>query len=824
MFTSRPSVWNYLTERDLHDSKEDIKKSFAAHVEYSAAKDEFSVTKLDFFQSIALAVRDRLIDRWNKTQQSYYADKAKRIYYLSLEFLIGRLLTDGLNNLGILDQAKEALAELRIDFDQIADQEADAGLGNGGLGRLAACFLDSMATLKLPAMGYGIRYEYGLFKQAIENGKQIEIPDNWTKFGWPWEVPRVESVYNIQFGGRVETYTREDGSHAFRWVDTQNVLAMAYDIFVPGYKNQTVNTLRLWGAKASNEFDFANFNRGDYFSAVSDKNETENISRVLYPNDTFFSGRALRLKQEYFFVSATLKDAIRRHLKEHKSLHSLSDHAVFQLNDTHPALAVAELMRILLDDNNFDWDTAWEVTRNSMAYTNHTVLPEALEQWPVSLFQELLPRHLQIIFEINRRFLDEVASQYPGDNPRLQRMSLIEESGEKKIRMAHLAIVGSRSVNGVSKLHTDIVKGRLFKDFAELYPSRFNAKTNGITPRRWLLTCNPGLAKLITIRLGNDWVRDLDKLKGLESIAGEKEFQDSWRKVKLENKKRLALEIKKVTGQEINPESMFDVQVKRIHEYKRQLLNVLHALKCYRDIKRKRGPARVPRTILFAGKAAPGYDMAKRIIQLIGAVGDFINNDPEVRDQLKVVFIPDYRVSLAELIIPAADLSEQISTAGMEASGTGNMKLSLNGALTIGTLDGANVEIREAVGEDNIFIFGKQAHEVEEMKRKGYVSREFFDKDQELQEIIHLMAFGDMSPSDRTAFWPIVDNLLDKNDPYLVLADFASYAAAQLKVEALYSNPSEWTRKSILNTANMGRFSSDRTILEYAKEIWGVLK
>ncbi len=823
MSDARPSVWDYLTSRDLNDDKEDIKRSFANHVEYSIAKDEYTVTDLDFFQGLALSVRDRLIDRWNKTQQSYYKKKAKRVYYLSLEFLIGRLLEDGLNNLDILEPAKQALGELRINYDKVVSQEPDAGLGNGGLGRLAACFLDSMATLKLPAMGYGIRYEYGLFRQRVEGGKQVEVPDNWLRFGWPWEVPRVESVYTIQFGGRVETYALEDGRQAFRWVDTQNVLAMAYDIFVPGYRNEVVNTLRLWGAKASNEFDFANFNRGDYFAAVADKNASENISRVLYPNDSFFSGRALRLKQEYFFVSATLKDALRRHLKEFESLDSLPDQAVFQLNDTHPALAPAELMRLLLDEHRYDWERAWKIAKECFAYTNHTILPEALERWPVSLFAELLPRHLQIIYEINRRFLDEVQAKFPNDPDRLRRMSLVEETGGRLIRMAHLALVGSRSVNGVSALHSNIVKERLFKDFHDLYPERFNNKTNGITPRRWLLGCNPGLAKLISIRIGDEWVGDLDQLKKLEAFAGEKEFQRSWEAVKLENKKRLSLEIKRSCGVEVDPHSMFDVQVKRIHEYKRQLLNVLHALKCYRDIKRRRGAVRAPRTILFAGKAAPGYDMAKRIIHLINAVGDFINNDPDVRDHLKVVYVPDYRVSLAELIIPAADLSEQISTAGMEASGTGNMKLALNGALTIGTLDGANVEIREAVGEENIFIFGKQAHEVAEIKQRGYQPRAIFDQDTELQEIIHLIAFGDMSPNERTAFWPVIDSLLEKGDTYLVLADFASYVACQLKVDALYQNRSEWVRKSIINTANMGRFSSDRTISEYAKDIWGVL-
>jgi starch phosphorylase len=825
MTNSRPSVWDYLTNNDLENDKEDIKKSFASHIEYTIAKDEYSVTDLDFFQGIAFSVRDRLIDKWNKTQQSYYNKKEKRIYYLSLEFLIGRLLEDSLINLGILEPTKDALKDLRIEYQKLVMQESDAGLGNGGLGRLAACFMDSMATMSIPAMGYGIRYEYGLFRQGIQDGKQIEIPDNWLKFGWPWEVPRMESIYTIQFGGSVEQYIKEN-KLCHRWINTQNVMAMAYDIFIPGYKNETVNTLRLWGAKASNEFDFANFNRGDYFAAVSDKNTSENISRVLYPNDAFFSGRTLRLKQEYFFVSATLQDAIRRHLKEYKnereSLSVLPERAIFQLNDTHPALAIAEMMHILIDNFDYDWDAAWEITKKSFAYTNHTVLPEALEQWPVSLFQELLPRHLQIIYEINRRLLDEICKKFPGDEDRLRRMSLIDEDSGRLIRMSHLAIVGSKSINGVSKLHSDIVKNRLFKDFYEIYPKRFNNKTNGITQRRWLLKCNPELAKLITTKIGDGWIKDLDHIKNIEKLSEEKEFQDSWRRIKIENKRRLSIEIKKILGIDVNPNTIFDVQIKRIHEYKRQMLNILHAIKCYRDIKRKRGILHAPRTIIFAGKAAPGYEMAKRIIQLIVAVGNCINNDPDVNSQLKVVFIPDYRVSLAEIIVTAADLSEQISTAGMEASGTGNMKLALNGALTIGTLDGANVEILEAVGEENIFIFGKKAQEVQEIKKKGYKPRDIFDSNQELQEIIHLIAFGDMSPKDRTAFWPIVENLLDKGDNYLVLADFESYINQQLKVDSLYLKQFEWTKKSILNTANMGRFSSDRTIREYDQEIWRV--
>jgi glycogen phosphorylase len=822
MRDSRPSVWDYLTKRDLKDDKDAIKNSFASHVEYSAAKDEYTVTDLDFFQSLALSVRDRMVDRWNKTQQSYYEQGVKRVYYLSMEFLIGRLLQDGLNSLGIADESREALSELKIDFEEVIRQEPDAGLGNGGLGRLAACFLDSMATLEIPAMGYGIRYEYGLFRQTIQDGRQVEIPDNWLRFGWPWEIPRVESVFTVQFGGRVERVERRRGGLGYRLVDTENVKAMAYDILVPGYRNDVVNTLRLWGAKASRAFDFANFNRGDYFAAVADKNESENISRVLYPNDTFFKGRALRLKQEHFFVSATLQDAIRRHLKEYDSITSLPDHAVFQLNDTHPSLAVAELMRLLLDDFELDWDEAWQVTSRSFAYTNHTILPEALEKWRVVLFEQLLPRHLQIIYEINRRFLEDVARRFPGDTDRLGRVSLVEEVGDKRIKMAHLAIVGSRSINGVSALHSGIVRTRLFKDFYDLYPERFNNKTNGITPRRWLLGCNPALARLITSRIGDGWIRDLNRLKALEEHCDDKAFQAAWQEVKQDNKERLARTVLQRTGELIDPGSLFDVQVKRIHEYKRQLLNVLHALRLYRDIKYGRGEERTPRTVLIAGKAAPGYERAKLIVRLVNAVGNWVNRDPDVKDRLKVVFVPDYSVSLAERIIPAADLSEQISTAGMEASGTGNMKLSLNGALTIGTLDGANIEIGDAVGGDNIFIFGKKAHEVDEIKQRGYRPRELFDRDQEVRDIVHLIASGDLLPEDPTAFWPLVDALLERDD-YLVLTDFASYCDVQTRVDALYRDPAAWTRKSILNTAAMGRFSSDRTITEYARDIWGVM-
>ncbi|MBN2801323.1 MAG: glycogen/starch/alpha-glucan phosphorylase [Deltaproteobacteria bacterium] len=797
---------------------EAIRRSFAEHIEYTQARDEHTVTGRDFFRAMARTTRDRMVDRWNKTQQSYYHDDRRRVYYLSMEFLMGRLLRDSLINLGALSTGKEALDQLDVDLEEVLAPEPDAGLGNGGLGRLAACFLDSMATLKLPAMGYGIRYEYGIFKQIIEDGAQMEAPDNWLRCGNPWELPRHDEVFPVRFYGQVQTEQR-DGTLVVEWVGTEVVMAMAYDMLVPGYRNDTVNTLRLWGAKASREFDFNNFNRGDYILAVHEKNDTENISRVLYPNDNISQGRELRLKQEYFFVSASLQDAIRRHLKLHQSVRNLHEKAVFQLNDTHPALAVAELMRLLMDEHHLGWGESWHITTHAMAYTNHTVLPEALEQWPVSLLERVLPRHLEIIYEINARFLDEVKRRFPGDDARVRRMSLVEEGPPKRIRMAHLAIVGSMSVNGVSALHSQLLVDRIFTDFAEMYPGKFNNKTNGITPRRWLLNCNPELSELVTARVGDGWAKDLNRLERLARRPDDAALQAAIHAVKHANKLRLVELVKQDVGLTVDPSSLFDVQVKRIHEYKRQLMNLLHVWVRYRRILREGVGDAPPRTVFFAGKAAPGYATAKHTIRLIHAVAEVVNHDPRTRDWLKVVFIPDYRVSLAEIIIPAAELSEQISTAGYEASGTGNMKFSLNGALTIGTMDGANIEIAEAVGKENMFIFGLEEPGVVELKRRGYDPRKAMEADTELRDAIESMQ---VQFSQLPAARALYSALFRGGDPFLVLADFPAYRDRQRDVDAAYLKPAVWDRMSILNVANMGRFSSDETIRHYAEDIWKV--
>jgi len=819
---------SYLTVYDLGMDKDAIKLSFANHVEYTQGKDQFSATSLDYFKALALVLRDRMLDRWNKTQERYYDQNCKRVYYLSMEFLIGRLLDDGLVNLNIRDEAQGALAELDIRLEDLTEQEWDAGLGNGGLGRLAACFLDSMATLGLPAVGYGIRYEYGIFKQLLIDGAQAEYPDNWLRYGNPWELPRPDMLFPVRFYGRVEEQPDDTGRIHFRWVDTENVMAMAYDVLVPGFRNQVVNTLRLWSAKATREFDFSYFNRGDYIAALQDKNATENISRVLYPNDSFELGRELRLKQEYFFVSATVQDAIRRHLKYHGTLESLPDAAVFQLNDTHPAIAVAELMRILLDEYDWEWAAAWAVTTRCFAYTNHTILGEALERWPVSLLEHVLPRHMQIIYEINRRFLEEVHRHLPRDDGRIARLSLIEEGPEKRVRMANLAVVGSFHVNGVSALHTRILKERLFADFAALTPDKFSNKTNGITPRRWLLKSNPQLATLISEHIGEGWITDLNQLQQLEALADDADFQRRWHEAKHANKRALIGYIDAGCGVDyrcpcpLTPDSLFDVQIKRLHEYKRQLLNVLHLVALYRRYRTQAPPHETPVTVLFAGKAAPGYAMAKLIIRLINAVADKVNSDPDVSPWLRVLFLPNYSVSLAERIIPAADISEQISTAGMEASGTGNMKLSLNGALTLGTLDGANVEIGEAVGEENIFICGLTYHDLTNLRAQGYDPHAYYEGDPTLKAVLDDISGGAFSPHDPALFRPLVDSLLKGGDRYMLLADFASYAEVRERVFAEYQKRADWTRKSILNVARMGRFSSDNTIRQYADEIWHV--
>ena len=799
-----------------------ISKSFVGHVEYTQGKDESSATRHDYLVCAARMVRDRLIDRWNRAAKENRGRDVRRVYYLSLEFLIGRLLEDGLVNLGIREPTARALAGLDLSLDEILEGEWDAGLGNGGLGRLAACFLDSMATLGIPSMGYGIRYEYGIFRQLIVDGAQVESPDTWLRYGNPWELPRPEILVPVHFYGRVVEDKDANGRPIRKWVDTENVMAMAYDTLVPGYRNDVVNTLRLWSAKATREFNLAYFNQGSYIQAVQDKSATEAISRILYPSDAVDVGRELRLRQEYFFVAATLQDTLRRHLKTHPDLRSFADNAVFQLNDTHPAVAVPELMRLLVDQHRFEWDEAWQLTRRCFAYTNHTVLPEALECWPVRLFERVLPRHLQIIYEINERFLNDVRRQSPGSNERIPHISLIEEGGERKVRMANLAVVGSFSVNGVSELHSRILRERVFADFAALEPRKFNNKTNGITPRRWLLKCNPALVRLINARLGETWVKNLTDLERLADFVDDRAFQREWQTAKLHNKRRLVAHMQDSWGFAADPSSLFDVQVKRIHEYKRQLLNALHIVALYHRLRRGLIQDFTPRTFLFAGKAAPAYTAAKLIIRLINAVSAVVNADKRVNELLRVYFLPDYRVSLAELIIPAADLSEQISTAGTEASGTGNMKLSLNGALTIGTLDGANIEIREAVGADNFFLFGNTFEEACALVNRGYHPRSIYEADPELKEAVDSIARGDFSPDDQSLFRPLVDSLLDGGDRFLVLADFAHYRACQEVVAHNFRDRADWTRKSILNVAHMGRFSSDLTIAAYAKQIWKV--
>ena len=798
-----------------------LQKSFVNHLEYSLAKDEYSATKRDFFKSLALSVRDRLIERWIETQQTYYREGAKRIYYLSMEFLLGRLLGDAISNLGLSRNINEAITDLGYEPEELMNLESDAALGNGGLGRLAACFLDSMATLELPAYGYGIRYDYGIFYQRILNGYQKEYPDNWLRYGNPWEIERPEYIYHIKYYGRVNEYKDKSGRVRFDWADTDNIIAMAYDTPIPGYHNNTVNNLRLWAAKSTREFNLEYFNSGDYDRAVEDKIESETISKVLYPRDDFYGGRELRLKQEYLLVSATLQDIIRRYKKTHSDNFSLFPEKVaIQLNDTHPVLSIPELMRILLDIEGLDWDEAWDITVKTFGYTNHTVMPEALEKWKVKLLELVLPRHLQIIYEINRRWLSEISQKYPGDEERVRTLSIIEEGDEKNIRMANLAIVGSHSINGVAALHTEILKKDVFKEFYDYWPEKFNNKTNGITQRRWLKLCNPGLSELITEKIGENWITNLTELKKLENFVDDEAFRKKWNKVQRQNKIRLAEYIHRKLKTEVNTDSLFDVQVKRLHEYKRQLLNALHAITLYNRIKANPDAEVVPRTIIFGGKAAPAYAMAKLIIKLINSIADEVNHDDGIDDKLKVIFIPNYSVTLAELIIPAADLSEQISTAGMEASGTGNMKFALNGALTVGTLDGANIEIREEVGEENIFIFGLKSDEVSRRRREGHDPRSYYNGNAELKKTIDMIQNGFFSPEEPNLFKPIIESLLNQGDHYMVLADYESYVKCQEKISQTFLDRDKWLKMSILNVANMGKFSSDRTIKEYAKEIW----
>ncbi|MCB0282963.1 MAG: glycogen/starch/alpha-glucan phosphorylase [Calditrichae bacterium] len=796
-----------------------LQHAFVDHLEYTQAKDKYSATDRDYYKSLAYTIRDRLFERWIETQQNYYAVDAKRIYYISMEYMMGRTLRNALVNLGIKEDMAKALWELGLDLEDLEQIEFDAGLGNGGLGRLAACFLDSMATLQLPAYGYGIRYEYGIFSQKIKNGYQVESPDHWLRYGYPWEIERPEYIYLIKYYGRTNTYTADSGRLKTEWVDTEELVALAYDTPVPGYGNNTVNNLRLWAAKSTRDFNLEYFNSGDYDRAVIEKISSEVISKVLYPRDDLIKGRELRLKQEYFLVSATLQDIIRRFKKSHKNDFSkLPESMTIQLNDTHPSLAIPELMRILLDEEDLHWEDAWNITIQSFGYTNHTVLPEALETWRVSLMQKVLPRHMEIIFEINHRFMQEINASYPGDIARKRRMSIIEESEEKRVRMANLSIVGSKSVNGVAQLHSEILQNDLFRDFYELWPQKFNNKTNGITQRRWLLNANPGLAELITGKIGNGWITDLNQLKKIEKLADDKNFRKKWADIKQSNKLWLAGCIQKKYGIEINVNSIFDCQVKRIHEYKRQLLNVLHVVTLYNRIK-KSGEKTVPRTVIFSGKAAPAYYKAKLIIKLINSVAETVNNDPEIKDALKVVFLENYSVSVAERLIPAADLSEQISTAGMEASGTGNMKFALNGALTIGTLDGANIEIKEQVGDENIFIFGLNSEQVSLRRNTGYKSQKIYSENETLRETIDMIANGYFSKDEPDLFKSITNDLLN-NDYYLLLADFQAYLVAQEQVEETFKDKDRWCKMSIINCANMGIFSSDRTIEEYNRDIW----
>ncbi len=798
-----------------------IQRSVSNHLVYTVGKDPFTATAHDWMMAFSHVVRDRLIERWMETQRSYYRHDSKRVYYLSMEFLIGRTLMNSLLNMDIHDACSEALHKLGVELETLRNLEHDAALGNGGLGRLAACFLDSMATLNIPGTGYGIRYEYGMFRQKIEDNQQVELPENWLTHGNPWEFPRPEVSYKIRFGGRVMEYQGPDGNRHFDWIEGDVVIAQAYDTPIPGFHNDTVNNLRLWSAKAYVDFDLARFNLGEYTQAVEEKNFSENISKVLYPDDSSVKGKVLRLKQQYFFVSASLKDILRRFFYDHDDLTELPDKVAIQLNDTHPAIAIPEMMRLLLDKHHLEWQQAWDITTRVFSYTNHTLLPEALETWPVHIFEELLPRHLQLIYEINRRFLLMVGHLRPEDMEILKRVSIFDENGERRVRMANLAVVGSHKVNGVSALHSKLLRTSTFKEFDQIFPGKIINITNGITPRRWLFLSNRNLSKLICEAIGDGWTRDLEQLVRLEAYANDGNFQKSFMNAKQANKMRLSGLVHYFLGKEINPYTLFDVQVKRIHEYKRQLLNLMRVIALYNRLSENPEMDLVPRTIIFGGKAAPGYFMAKLLIRLINDVADVIDNDREVNEQLKVLFIPNYDVTTAVDILPAADLSQQISTAGLEASGTGNMKLALNGALTMGTMDGANIEMREQVGAENFFIFGLTTEQIQELRHTGYQPRHYYESNPRLKQVIDMIGNGFFSPDDSNRYRAITENLLN-SDPFMVLADFQSYLDISDQADDIYQTQDRWSRMAILNTARMGYFSSDRTIKEYAKNIWGV--
>ncbi len=799
----------------------DLRQSFLDHLFCGMGRMPAAATRHDSYTALALTVRDRVLRQGVRTLEAYHENDARVVAYLSAEFLPGPHLANNLLNLGIVEPARQAIAELGLSLDDLLEAEEEPGLGNGGLGRLASCYMDSLASLEVPAVGYGIRYEFGIFDQVIRDGWQAEITDKWLRFGNPWEIVRPEITYNVKFGGRTEPWTDEDGRYRVRWIPETVVKGEAYDTPVLGYRVGTCNNLRLWKAEAVESFDFEAFNHGDYYRAVEDKMQSENITKVLYPNDEVAQGKALRLQQQYFFVTCSLQDMIRVHLTLRRPLERFHEKWAVQLNDTHPAIAVAELMRLLVDRHQMDWDTAWHVTRNTFAYTNHTLLPEALEKWPVKLLGQVLPRHLEIIYEINARFLADVRAACPGDDARVARLSIIDEAGDRYVRMAHLATVGSHHVNGVARLHSDLLRQTVMRDFAELWPEKFCNVTNGVTPRRFVAVSNAPLTALISGRIGDGWLRNLDQLRQLEPLAEDAEFRRQWREVKLAAKRDLADLVRRRTGIALAPESLFDIQAKRLHEYKRQHLNALHILTLYLRLKRDPAADAPARSFIFGAKAAPGYAMAKLIIKLINAVAGVVNDDPDVRGRLKVAFFPDFNVKNAQHVYPAADLSEQISTAGKEASGTGNMKFSLNGALTIGTLDGANVEIREEVGAENFFLFGLDAAEVRDLKARGYRPQEYADRNEELRAVLDLIASGALAGGNPNLLRPIVDDLL-WHDPFLVLADYQAYVECQERVSALWRDPEAWTRMAILNVARMGKFSSDRSIRDYCRQIWNV--
>jgi glycogen phosphorylase len=802
-------------------SPETLKRAFLDNLFYVQGKFPRVASKHDYYMALAYTVRDRLFQHWLGTTATYIDRQQRSVCYLSAEFLLGPHLGQNLINLGIYEQTKQAIEELCLDLEELLEQEEEPGLGNGGLGRLAACYLESLATQEIPAIGFGIRYEFGIFDQCIKEGWQVEIPDKWLRFGNPWEIPRPEWSVDVHFGGRTEWFQDERGENRVRWIPAQAIKGIPYDTPILGYRTNTANTLRLWKAEASESFDFSAFNDGDYYGAVHEKVTSETLTKVLYPNDEKLAGKNLRLEQQFFFVSCTLQNLIRMLLSQNLAVTAFSEKFAVQLNDTHPAIAIAELMRLLVDRHGVDWETAWSVTQKSFAYTNHTLLPEALETWPLAMFGSLLPRHLEIIYEINARFLDEVRLLFPGDNSRLARLSLIEENGERYVRMAHLACVGSHTINGVAALHSELLKQTILQDFYAFSPQKFTNITNGVAPRRWLVLSNPRLTQLISSTIGEGWIKRLEDLRQLEAYVEDASFQAQWREVKHTVKQDLATYLERSLDIRVDPHSLLDIQVKRIHEYKRQHLNILHAATLYFRLKSNPNLDIAPRTFIFGGKAAPSYTKAKLIVKLINAVGEIVNKDPVTRDRLKVVFVPDFNVKVAQRIYPAADLSEQISTAGMEASGTGNMKFAMNGALTIGTLDGANIEIREAVGAENFFLFGLSAEEVRVLKSSGYRPWDYYQSNEALKTVLDFIAEGYFSHGDRDLFRPLIDPLRS-DDPFMLLADYQAYLDCQDRVSQVYLDPKQWTRMSIFNTARMGKFSSDRAIREYSQEIWHI--